>query len=152
MKSPYPIFFPVVPPVFSDEQSRWWWHQADLGSMDVGPFITRGQAVASWAEAMLLVEFDRESKALDLALGMSILQAPMPSSRQGIIDCKLNELCLNVELDQSGYIGLTEQALAVAESLQELAVEVSCQPALLAAGALSAELRGNLLLAGGGRP
>lgn len=145
-----PFFFKTYDPFGIGRPCGWWWKDYSLNSDEHGPFAERSDAEADWAVNHFNHHVQAELKSLNLALGSPVLQAPAPCSRQEILDCKLNELALNVELDQSEFIGLTEQALAITESLQELAVETSCQPAFLAAGALSAELRGNLLLAEAG--
>lgn len=143
----YPIFFRKHDPISFDCKGHFW-QDRTLSAADNGPHATAADAEADWALAHFTHGLQRDLQALDVALGSAFLAAPLPGCRDQIVSAKVNELMLAVELEQAEFIGCTEQALAITESLVELADLTGNEAGAVASGSLRAELAGNLLLMG----
>lgn len=122
-KPPYPIFFPVVPPVFSDEKSQWWWHQADINPADVGPFDTRVMAEQDWRFYQTAKVFLDDIKTVDAMLEHHpLLQAPMPQPKdnvdRAIIQLDQLQTAITFELWETN--ALADKIVCVAESFESL--------------------------------
>lgn len=114
----YPIFFPTYTPTPTGYAREWWWYDPGCTVEDVGPFPDRGEAVADWAVRHFTLSLQRDLTALDIALGQPLLQVPQPTSTAGLVGAGVAQAAVAESLGMAEQHGLTEQALAMVESLQ----------------------------------